>query len=46
MPISEKQKQMQENFHLFFANFAQRLTAAPVAMTNNDKGGGEKKESW
>jgi hypothetical protein len=46
MPISEEQKQMQENFHLFFANFAQRLTAVPVAMTNNDKGGGEKKESY
>jgi hypothetical protein len=30
---------MQENFHLFFAN----LTAAPVAVTDNDKSGREKK---
>jgi hypothetical protein len=31
-------KQMQENFHLPFA--------APVAVTYNGKGGGEKRESY
>jgi hypothetical protein len=38
MPIGKNKKQMQENFHLFFA--------APVAVTYNDKGGGEKRESY
>jgi hypothetical protein len=39
MPISEEQKQMQENFH-FLLTYAQRLTAAPAAvdMTYKDRG--------
>jgi hypothetical protein len=36
---------MQDNFHLFLANLVQRLIAAPVAVTYNDKGGREKRES-
>jgi hypothetical protein len=37
---------MQENFHLFFANLSTVATTAPVAVTYNDKGGGEKRESY
>jgi hypothetical protein len=36
----KNKKQMQENFHLFFAN----LSTAPVAVTNNDKDVREKRE--
>jgi hypothetical protein len=34
---------MQENIHLYFEK---RLTAVPVAVTYNDKGGREKRESY
>jgi hypothetical protein len=38
---------MQENLHLFFfLTYAQRLTAAAVIVTYNDKGGREKRESY
>jgi hypothetical protein len=39
-------KQMQENFHLFFVNLSTAAIIAPVAVTYNDKGGEEKRESW
>jgi hypothetical protein len=37
-----KKYQMQENFHLLHL-YAQRITAAPVSVTYNDKGGREKR---
>jgi hypothetical protein len=45
MPISEQQKTNARKFHLFLANLVQRLIAAPVAVTYNDNGGREKRES-
>jgi hypothetical protein len=37
---------MQENFHLLHLTYAQRITAAPVSVTYNDKGGREKIIIW
>jgi hypothetical protein len=47
MLISEEEKTNARKLSLvFLLTYAQWLTAAPVTVTYNDKGGREKKESW
>jgi hypothetical protein len=47
MLISEEEKTNARKLALvFLLTFAQRLTAAPVTVTYNDKGGREKRESY
>jgi hypothetical protein len=44
---SEKEKTNARKLSLvFLLTYAQRLTAAPVTVTYNDKGGREKRESY